>query len=118
MLQDSGNPEFCDEFHRGPLHWAAARGDASLVRRILQAGCSPNPRDIIDRTPLFAAVCLDRVQVVKVLLDHHDIEIQVEDRLRYPPLQESYRRQKFGTPFYGSRQTCRARPRAEVTDLL
>ncbi|RAK82202.1 ankyrin repeat domain-containing protein [Aspergillus fijiensis CBS 313.89] len=72
-------------------------GDASLVRRILQAGCDPNPRDIFDRTPLFAAVCLDRAQVVKVLLDHHDIEIQIEDRLGYTPLQESYRRQNYGS---------------------
>jgi len=93
MLQESGDPRFQDEFKRLPLHWAASRGDESLVQSILKAGCDPNPKDIFGRTPSFAAVCMDRVGVVKLLLDHPDIDAQIEDKLGFTPLQESYRRQ-------------------------
>ncbi|KAJ6017996.1 hypothetical protein N7451_001375 [Penicillium sp. IBT 35674x] len=121
VLQEWCSPSFQDEFGRLPLHWAAARGDVTLVQRILNAGCTPNPKDVFGRTPLFAAVCRDRGSVVKVLLDHPDIEAQSEDKLGLTPLQESFRRQKSSSRprapmrFPGKSS---AGPFDEVTDLL
>ncbi|RDW76295.1 Ankyrin repeat-containing protein [Aspergillus mulundensis] len=115
LLRDSSSPSFRDEFHRAPLHWACWGGDVSLVQGILAAGCSPNPRDIFGRTPLFAAVCAGRVDVVKTLLDHPDIEIQIQDKLRFTPLQESYRRQVSSTNYPYASQ---AKAWADITDLL
>jgi ankyrin repeat protein len=118
ILQESGDPSFRDEFERLPLHWAASRGDGTLVQRILKAGCNPNPKDIFGRTPLFAAICRDRVKVVKVLLDHPDIDAQSEDKLGFTPLQESCKRQRSSNkvPSFARRNS--AGPWDEVTNLL
>jgi ankyrin repeat protein len=123
ILQESDDPSFRDEFERLPLHWAASRGDGILVQRILKAGCNPNPKDIFGRTPLFAAVCRDRVNVVKVLLDHPDIDAQSEDKLGFTPLQESCRRQRSSNKVYPFMREPFMRgnsagPWDEVTNLL
>ena len=91
LLKESGDASFQDKFKRLPLHWAALRGDSNLVQKMLNAGVNPNPKDIFGRTPLFAAVSMDRVHVVKLLLDHPDIVAQIEDKLGSTPLQEAYR---------------------------
>ncbi|GLA93226.1 hypothetical protein AtubIFM61612_010418 [Aspergillus tubingensis] len=122
ILKESNSPSFLDEFHRLPLHWAASRGDITLVQRILTTGCDPNPKDIFGRTPLFAAICMGQIKVVKLLLDHPNIEAHIEDRLGFSPLQESYRRQvslndiKYNT-FYMPGITD-ATPWRDITDLL
>lgn len=112
-LKESGIPSFEDEFKRLPLHWAASRGDSALVQRILRAECNPNPKDVFSRTPLFAAVCMESVHVVKLLLDHPDINAQVEDKLGFTPLKESYRRQT-STPQRGNN----AGTWGKITNLL
>ncbi|GLA85113.1 hypothetical protein AtubIFM56815_009340 [Aspergillus tubingensis] len=122
ILKESSSPSFQDEFHRLPLHWAASRGDITLVQRILETGCDPNPKDIFGRTPLFAAICMGQVKVVKILLDHPNVETHIEDRLGFSPLQESYRRHVSLTdikynPFYMIGITD-AKPWREITDLL
>ncbi|KAJ6011997.1 hypothetical protein N7522_002352 [Penicillium canescens] len=118
ILQESGDPSFRDEFERLPLHWAASRGDSALVQHILKAGCNPNPKDIFGRTPLFAAICKDRVNVVKVLLDHPDIDAQSEDKLGVTPLQESCRRQRSSYKVPSFARGNSAGPWDEVTNLL
>lgn len=119
ILKDSGNPRFQDEFKRVPLHWAASRGDSILVWRILEAGCNPNPKDIFGRTPLFAAVCRDNVNVVRILLDHRDIDVESEDKLGFTPLLESYRRQiSPNDPFAFNAMRNNEKPWEEVTNLL
>lgn len=113
MLKEFGIPRFEDEFKRLPLHWAASRGDSALVQSILRAGCNPNSKDIFGRTPFFAAVCMESVRVVKLLLDHPDINAQTEDKLGFTPLQESYKRQR-STP-QGGRKT---ETWGKITNLL
>lgn len=86
VLQESGNLSFHNEFERLPLPWAASRGDDTLVKRLFKAGCRPNPMDIFNRTLLFAAVCTQKIDVVRVLLDHPDIDA-AEDKLGFTPLE-------------------------------
>lgn len=119
ILKDPANPRFQDEFKRVPLHWAASRGDSIMVWRILEAGCNPNPKDIFGRTPLFAAVCRNSVNVVRILLDHCDIDAESEDKLGFTPLLESYRRQiSPNNPFAFNAMRNNERPWEEVTNLL
>ncbi|GKZ37327.1 hypothetical protein AbraIFM66950_008817 [Aspergillus brasiliensis] len=122
ILRESNDPGFRDEFHRRPLHWAASRGDVTLVQRILKAGCDPNPRDIFGRTPLFGAICMGRVNVVKMLLDHPNIETHIEDRLGFTPLRESYRRHRSASNAQYNRfyvpGGSEAEAWSEITDLL
>lgn len=92
--EEFGNLSAQDEFKRLPLHWAASRGDNDLMQRILKAGSDPNPKDIFSRTPLYAAVCMGKLREVELLLNHPNIDVQVEDKLGLTPLQEAQKRQE------------------------
>lgn len=119
IFKETDNPSFHDEFKRVPLHWAALRGDSILVQRILKAGCNPNPKDTFGRTPLFGAVCRHNVNVVKILLDHPDIDAQSEDILGSTPLLESYKRHVSPNDLFAFEALINhTSPREEITDLL
>lgn len=117
IAHNPGSMGFQDRFGRLPLHWAASRGDGTLVHRMLRTGFSPNSKDVFGRTPLIGAVFQGRVHVVKVLLDHPDIDAEVEDKLGLDALREAIRRQQ--SPNYvGCRKGSHGGSWQEITDLL
>ncbi|KAG2527202.1 hypothetical protein JM18_003971 [Phytophthora kernoviae] len=56
-------------FRRTPLHWAAMRGHARIMRTLLRYGASVESRDIFGRTPLAWACVLNRAHAVETLLE-------------------------------------------------
>src|SRR5690606_27025011 len=52
-----------------PLHWAAYKLDADLVRMLLEHGAKPNVENLFGTTPFAEAVKATNVPIVKLLLD-------------------------------------------------
>jgi ankyrin repeat protein len=44
-----------DTMHETALHWAAKRNHPEITRILIQADAWPNPKDTLNRTPLFVA---------------------------------------------------------------
>ncbi|XP_044735785.1 ankyrin repeat domain-containing protein 54-like [Chrysoperla carnea] len=57
-----------DENKRTPLHLAASRGYAPVVRLLLEHGADPTLTDTLGNTPLHLASCTGNASVVKDLL--------------------------------------------------
>ena len=51
----------------GPLHWACDRGDAEIVRALLQAGVDINATDASGESPLHVAVASEDAAIVELL---------------------------------------------------
>lgn len=51
-----------------PLHFAAFRGRAALARRLLDAGCDPNPHTDRGYTPFFLALSRNHTEIMDILL--------------------------------------------------
>ena len=52
------------------VHMAVYFGTPHILRRLLDAGASANPRDVYGRTPLHTAVSQGNQEKIKLLLDH------------------------------------------------
>ena len=58
-----------DTYRRSPLHYAAAEGQAAVVRRFLAAGVDPNRSDRADWTPLHFAAQANSAESVAALIE-------------------------------------------------
>ncbi|MBA4263854.1 MAG: ankyrin repeat domain-containing protein [Comamonadaceae bacterium] len=58
-----------DKKGRGPLHHAAAEGDASAVLELLASGADPNTQDADGWSPLHFSAQANAAEVTKVLLE-------------------------------------------------
>lgn len=54
---------------RSALHWAATRGNTSVVIALLEAGAEGGARDVSGKTPLHCAAVAGHAPVVEALLD-------------------------------------------------
>jgi hypothetical protein len=70
LLKRGANPNVQDKKGWTPLHWAAGRGYAEIVRLLLEYGADANARDKDARTPLHFASGFGRADVVLLLLEH------------------------------------------------
>lgn len=97
LLQDEGaDLNTRDMYHRLPLHWAAMKGDDTLVRCLLGNGADVNARDEFGRTPLYYALCGNRQSTTLLLLEHPGIDHQCTDVFGDNPLAHSYKRRHRG----------------------
>src|SRR5215469_1743644 len=63
-----------------PLHWAAYKIDADLVRALLQRGAKPDVINDYGSSPLAEAVKVANAGIVKMLLDaHSNVEVANQD---------------------------------------
>lgn len=71
LLAHSANPLLPDHLGYLPLHWAAKKGNVSIVSQLLQAGSSVNALGEYQRTPLHMAAHNGHPAVVTLLLQAH-----------------------------------------------
>ncbi|KAE9052614.1 hypothetical protein PR001_g358 [Phytophthora rubi] len=74
LLEHGADPDTLGEqvigcFRRTPLHWAAMRGHARIIRLLVRYGANVDARDIFGRTPLAWACVLNRTRAVEALLE-------------------------------------------------
>ncbi|KAE9336345.1 hypothetical protein PF008_g13065 [Phytophthora fragariae] len=74
LLEHGADPDTLGEqvigcFRRTPLHWAAMRGHARIIRLFVRYGANVDARDIFGRTPLAWACVLNRTRAVEALLE-------------------------------------------------
>ncbi|GMF15519.1 unnamed protein product [Phytophthora lilii] len=74
LLEHGADPDTLGEqvigcFRRTPLHWAAMRGHARIIRLLVRYGASVDARDVFGRTPLAWACVLNRTRAVEALLE-------------------------------------------------
>jgi ankyrin repeat protein len=63
-----------------PLHAATSRGDASMVKRLLEMGADPDARQQSGWTPLHSAAALGSVEIVRLLrANHADVSARTDD---------------------------------------
>ncbi|BBJ32182.1 hypothetical protein RAS_12910 [Rickettsia asiatica] len=68
-----------------PLHAAAAEGSISDVRIYLHRKCDVNKQDINGNTPLHHAYEKGNKEVIKILLQSHGIDKNIQDNKNYIP---------------------------------
>ena len=69
LLLDAGaDVQAPDASGRTPLHIAVDRGDAALVKELLQRKANPETRDRIGWSPLHHAAAKSRVEIAKLIL--------------------------------------------------
>lgn len=68
LLQEGANPNYSSQ-GRSLLGWAAVTGDASLIRKLLNAGAKPDAVDKGGLTPLMLAIIGQHEQAVAALLE-------------------------------------------------
>ena len=72
---------------KSDIHIAAEKGDLRHFRERVEAGASPNARDVGDRTPLHCAANKGRASIVRYLLHEvSGVDIDAEDRQGWTPL--------------------------------
>ncbi|KAL3662373.1 hypothetical protein V7S43_012700 [Phytophthora oleae] len=74
LLEHGADPDTLGEqvigcFRRTPLHWAAMRGHARIIRLLVKYGANVDARDVFGRTPLAWACVLNRTRAVETLLE-------------------------------------------------
>jgi ankyrin repeat protein len=69
LLQLGANVDKPDAGGRGPMYWAAANGQAAVIRFLLDCGANPHGQGQA-ATPLLVAARENRVEVVLALLAH------------------------------------------------
>ncbi|OBT63788.1 hypothetical protein VE03_06953 [Pseudogymnoascus sp. 23342-1-I1] len=71
-----------------PLSWVCANGHLEIAKMLLDESNWPqvNGCDGNGRTPLSLAVGCSHLQIAKMLLSREDIEVNIVDRTRSPPL--------------------------------
>lgn len=74
LLDHGADPDTLGEqvvgcFRRTPLHWAAMRGHARIIRTLVRYGATVDARDVFGRTPLAWACVLNRARAVETLLE-------------------------------------------------
>ncbi|KAG2824994.1 hypothetical protein PC116_g13467 [Phytophthora cactorum] len=74
LLEHGADPDTLGEqvigcFRRTPLHWAAMRGHARIIRLLVRYGANVDARDVFGRTPLAWACVLNRTRAVEALLE-------------------------------------------------
>ncbi|CAN0006370.1 unnamed protein product [Choristocarpus tenellus] len=74
-----------DPYGYTPLHWAAQKGHADIVRLLVGNGALVNVRDKWKRTPLHRAAKEGHVEVVKALLEA-GAEINAQGDANWTPL--------------------------------
>ena len=71
LLQQGANAKAADAYGQNVLHYAAWRGNAAIVQRLLSQKVSVNtPKSYLGRTPLIFAVRRGSLPSVKLLLAH------------------------------------------------
>ncbi|CEG46999.1 Ankyrin [Plasmopara halstedii] len=75
---DTLGEQVCGCFQRTPLHWAAMRGHASIIKLLIRYGANVNARDVFGRTPLAWACVLNRTRAVEMLLSNN-ADVNVRD---------------------------------------
>lgn len=68
-----------------PLHWAAYRGHADIVERLVAKGADVNAKDAGGETPLLLAACKGETEVVEVLVAN-GADVNAKDDGQYTPL--------------------------------
>lgn len=56
LLKSEANPNLPNKEHRTALHWAAASGNATIIRLLLENGANADTRDVYGMTPLQFAI--------------------------------------------------------------
>jgi ankyrin repeat protein len=74
LLEHGADPDTLGEqvvgcFRRTPLHWAAMRGHARIIRLLVRYGANVDARDVFGRTPMAWACVLNRTRAVETLLE-------------------------------------------------
>jgi len=59
----------CTAFDQTPLHFAVAFGDSDIVKRLLEAGASPDCKDCRGFTPFYMAIALGDQSIAEILLE-------------------------------------------------
>ena len=94
LLKNSGNanahPQFAQEGFifgggRSPLMWAAFRGDAKIIKALLDAGADVNSEGMLG-TPLSQAAWADRTEAARLLVEHGANANQASHAEGYTPL--------------------------------
>lgn len=79
FLKRRNNEPFPIDFDENtPLHLAAQRGDADIVKLFLEAGIDPNLKNIDGETALHMAVKAGHASVVDCLLQHRADSVQMQ----------------------------------------
>ncbi|XP_014257464.1 ankyrin repeat domain-containing protein 54-like isoform X2 [Cimex lectularius] len=68
LLNQGVSPSCYDRQMRTPLHLAACKGYAHMVKILLDKGADPNGKDSIGNTPLHLATCTYNLEVILLLL--------------------------------------------------
>lgn len=69
LLLDEKSSHMVDAGENTLLHYACSSGDSSLMKRVLQAGVSPNKVNVLGETPLHWAVEDNLQELIVLLLD-------------------------------------------------
>lgn len=87
ILEKGGNVE-CSHPVTGatPLHHAADRGDANLVKFLLDSGANPNRVDISGCTPLWQAIYKRNYEIAFQILGNSQTDPDAGDHGRRSPL--------------------------------
>ncbi|WP_368736821.1 ankyrin repeat domain-containing protein, partial [Bradyrhizobium sp. NBAIM08] len=82
LLEKGTEPDRTDKHGRTALYFAA---DRRMARTLMQAGADPKHRDLLDHTPLHAAVQTGRLEVAHALT-LAQVDLNAQDKRGHTPL--------------------------------
>ena len=76
-----------DEYGRTSLYIASEKGNADVVKLLVDAGANVNKRDKNENSPLHIASYMGHIDVLKVLLSVDNIDVNVREKTGVRPIQ-------------------------------
>lgn len=73
----SGDVDAVDARGRSLLFYAARYGQLDVAAQLIQAGCSPNQKDVLNNTPLHEAIEKGHFKIAEVFLEEGSADVNI-----------------------------------------